>query len=340
MSGDGKVGAVSDSPSRLPTVVFSSVVRSTKQSENHGGVYLLDLETERFEQKIDWGDPKISLEGRGGDRGLRGIAFHEGLMYLAASDEIFVYDRHFQLQRSFKNQYLKHCHEIAIAGDTLFATSTGFDSILVYDLLTSTFTQGYCLRFPKVVRGRRSRKLHLRPRPTFRMFDPQSDVGPKPGDTCHINSISHDGKSFYVCGAQIGNVWAISGTKMRRYARVPFGSHNAQPFRGGVILNHTATDRIAMLDLRGRILKSFPIRTYDESQLQNAGMSKELARQAFGRGLTFPDGNVIVGGSSPATITAYSVDDSRVLRSVNVSLDIRTAVHGLEIWPFADAPVG
>ena len=335
-----KIASMSDSPSRLPTVVFSSVVRSTKQSENHGGVYLLDLETERFEQKIAWDDPTISLEGRGGDRGLRGIAFHDGLMYLAASDEIFVYDRHFQLQRSFKNRYLKHCHEIWIAGNTLFATSTGFDSVLAYDLLTSRFERGYCLRFPKVFRGRRSRKLHLRPRPIFRIFDPESGSGPAPGDTCHINSVCHEDGTIYVCGAQLGNVWAITGLRLRRYARVPYGSHNSRPFRGGVIMNHTATDRIAVLDLRGRELESFPLRTYDESQLQNGELSKDLARQAFGRGLALPNENVVVGGSSPATITAYQFDPPRTLKSVNVSIDIRNAVHGLEIWPFDDAPVG
>jgi hypothetical protein len=331
--------AMSDTASRLPTVVFSSVVRSTKHNESHGGVYLLDLETEKVEQKIDWNDPAISLEGRGGDRGLRGIAFHEGLMYLAASDEIFVYDRYFRLQRSFTNRYLKHCHEIWVAGNTLFATSTGFDAVLEYDLSTSSFRRGYCLRFPKFVRGRRSRKLNLRPRPIFRIFDPESGSGPSPGDTCHINSVFHDDGTIYVCGAQLGTIWAISGSRMRRFARVPYGSHNARPFRGGVILNHTATDRIALLDLRGQVVKSLPLRTYDESELENAGLSKDLARQAFGRGLALSDEDLIVGGSSPATITAYRFDPPRMLKSVNSSLDIRTAVHGLEIWPFDGTPI-
>ena len=47
----------------------------------------------------------------------------------------------------------------------------------------------------------------------------------------------------------------------------------------------------------------------------------------------------MVGGASPATITAYRLDPPCTLKSINVSLDIRAAVHGLEIWPFDDAPV-
>ena len=79
----------------LPTIVCSSVIRSVHQGESHGGVYLVDLEPGDTTQVIDWSDDTIDWEGRGGDRGLRGIAFHDGLIYLAASDEVFVYDREF-----------------------------------------------------------------------------------------------------------------------------------------------------------------------------------------------------------------------------------------------------
>ncbi len=109
--------------SHIPRVVVSSVVRSSHQGESHGGVYLVDFRTGDIQQVIDWDDPTISWEGRGADRGLRGIATHQDRVYLAASDEIFVYDTAFQLQGSFRNRYLKHTHEICIADDRLYATS-------------------------------------------------------------------------------------------------------------------------------------------------------------------------------------------------------------------------
>jgi len=213
--------------------VLSSVIRSAHQGESHGGVYLVDLETETIEQVLDWDDPTISWEGRGADRGLRGIAFHRELVYLAASDEIFVYDRAFRLQTSFGNPYLKHCHEIAIAGDTLYATSTGFDSVLEYDLSEGRFRLGYCLRFPDFWRIRR--RLNLRPRPRLSTFDPEGDRGPAPGDTCHVNSVVPEDGALYVSGTGLGNVWRISRGRLERFARIPYGSHNARPFRGGVL---------------------------------------------------------------------------------------------------------
>src|SRR5437764_12797917 len=44
--------------------------------ESHRGVYLIDINSGQYDQVIDWNDESSNWEGRGGDRGLRGIAFH------------------------------------------------------------------------------------------------------------------------------------------------------------------------------------------------------------------------------------------------------------------------
>lgn len=322
----------SPTPSRLPRVILSSVVRSTHQGESHGGVYLVDMESRGIQQVIDWNDPSISWEGRGADRGLRGIAFGADQVYLAASDEVFVYDTSFRLQRSFKNRYLKHCHEIAVADDILYMTSTGFDSILEFDLKRERFVRGYCLRFPRVWRARR--RLRVRPRPRLSVFDPESESGPARGDTSHLNSVVVEDGALYVAGTGLGTLWRIWDSRLDRFARIPYGSHNARPFQGGVLLNHTATDRIVSLDRNGKIMRSYPLATYDEGELINTGLSKDMARQAFGRGLAVVSDELIVGGSSPATVSVYRVEPPEIQLSINVSMDLRNAVHGLEVWPF------
>lgn len=316
----------------LPKVVLSSVVRSTHQGESHGGVYLVDLETGAIEQKLDWNDPSISWEGRGADRGLRGIAFRDDRLYLAASDEVFVYDKDFRPRGSFTNRYLKHCHEISVAGDALFMASTGYDSVLEYDLCAGRFRRGYCLRLDRFRKLRK--KLTLRPRPALSIFDPDADGGPKPGDTTHVNNAFFENGTLYVSGTGLGNLWAIRGERLHRYARIPYGSHNARPFRGGVIMNHTATDRIAFLSLLGSVRRSFPLPRYQPGELVNSDLPRDLARQAFGRGLAVVNEDFIVGGSSPATVTLYHFDPPEVLKSVNITKDVRNAVHGLEVWPF------
>jgi hypothetical protein len=329
----------SDVPT-LPRVVLSSVVRSSHQGESHGGVYLVDFATRAVEQVLDWDDPSISWEGRGADRGLRGIAFHGDRVYLAASDEIFVYDKTFRMKGSFRNTYLKHCHEIAVDGDRLLVTSTGFDSVLEYDLAREAFTAGYLIRYDGLNEWRRKMAQAgapiglFRPTPRLRAFDPADSGGPAPADTTHVNNVTTLGGNILACGTKLARVVAISGAALSTYARVPFGSHNARPFRDGVLMNHTRSDRICYLSRSGRILRSWPIVQHEAGSLEGATLSTDQARQAFGRGLAVVDDGHFVGGSSPATVSLYAFDREEPISTITLTRDVRNAVHGLEVWPF------
>lgn len=109
-------------------------MRGSHQGESHGGVYLIDIEQQSVRQTIDWNTVDIDWRGRGWDRGLRGIAFDGDSVYIAASDELFAYTPDFKLVDSWRSPFLKHCHEITVWERTLYLTSTGFDSILGFDL--------------------------------------------------------------------------------------------------------------------------------------------------------------------------------------------------------------
>ena len=120
---------------------------------------------------------------------------------------------------------------------------------------------------------------------------------------------------------------------MESFARIPYGSHNARPFRDGVLMNHTDTDRICFVDRRGNPVRSFPLVHYDADDFLYASLGPDKARQAFGRGLAVLD-DLIIGGSSPATVTLYRFDRPEPVSSINLTMDVRNAIHGLELWPF------
>jgi hypothetical protein len=119
---------------KLPKLIATSVVRGSQQGESHGGVFTVNFNNQKGKQQVDWNTSEINFEGRGADRGLRGITFFDDNIYIAASDELFCYDLNFKIQNSFRNRYLKHCHEICRMGTVIFLTSTEFDSLLVFDL--------------------------------------------------------------------------------------------------------------------------------------------------------------------------------------------------------------
>jgi hypothetical protein len=81
--------------------------------------------------------------------------------------------------------------------------------------------------------------------------------------------------------------------------------------------------------------KAFKIVSYDDADIEFAGIDdSKIARQAFGRGLCPVGDRFVAGGSSPSTITLYVLETNQKVGSVNLSMDIRNAIHGLEVWPY------
>jgi len=325
---------------KLPRIITTSVIRSARQGESHGGVYLVDLDSGDIEQVIDWNDRSINWEGRGGDRGLRGIAFHQSKIHLAASDEIFVYDRRFKLLESFTNRYLKRCHEINIANDILYLTSTDLNSVLEFDLRRQLFIRGYTITRAQPDRGNLIGRISaaVSRRAKFRViqFDPNSENGPAAtpnSSDLHVNNVSRNDDSIMISGTRIEALLALKEEILQEYAPLPRGTHNASVYRDGVIYNDTASDRLVIADRNNRVQQTFIMPKYDPAELSHRDVPGDHARQGFARGLCFYGKDIVVGGSSPSTVSAYSLATGERLKQVNISKDIRNCIHGLELWP-------
>lgn len=306
----------------LPKLIATSVVRGSKQGESHGGVFTVDFEKQEGAQHVDWNTDDIDWEGRGADRGLRGITFDADEIFIAASDELFVYDRDFNIVRSHKNRYLKHCHEIVKVERRIFLTSTGFDSLLSFDLDERTFDWGFHLQKPY---GKWSGHT----------FDPQSEIGPRPVNEFHLNMVHMDRSGIYLSGLRTNAMLHLNDRmQVSEVCNLPVGVHNARPWREGVLFNDTASDCVRYVRRDGTE-KAFKIHAYDESKIEFAGIDdSNIARQAFGRGLCPVGDRFIAAGSSPSTITLYDLETNQRVGFVNLSMDIRNAIHGLEVWPY------
>jgi hypothetical protein len=301
-------------------LLATSVIRGSRQGDSHGGAFLLDFEARSVRQVLDWNTPDIDWSGRGWDRGLRGIAFADGDIYLAASDELIVYDSQFRRQRSFRNRYLRHCHEISRRGDMIFLTSTGFDSILGFEITSGTFRWGLSLQAGE---GRISP----------RAFDPQGDQGPSPVNQLHLNSVTASDRGLFLAGLRTPGLLCLSGNSIALVATLPEGTHNAQPFRNGILFNDTQADVVRHVTPSRQ--RTFDVPRHDPALLTHTELDDSgIARQAFGRGLCVLSDSLIAAGSSPATVTLHDIDENRTTSLVNLSLDIRTSIHGLARWPF------
>ena len=304
----------------LPRLIVSSVVRGSRQGDSHGGLYLVDVAAGGYEQVLDWNTCDIDWEGRGADRGLRGIAFHDGHIFVAASDELFLFDQRFKPVTSWRNPYLKHCHEICVFGGHLYLTSTGFDSLLRFDLATRRFDTA----------------IHVFPNGTAlgaRVYDPESDGGPAAGISFHINNVHVDPTGIHFSGRHLSALMRLSSKGLAAIARLPRGTHNARPFRDGILFNNTEADTVEYVTPLRRT--AIPVPRHDEALLTNTQMDETgLARQAFGRGLCVLDETHVAAGSSPTTVAVHDLAGQRITHQVTMTRDVRNAAHGLAVWPF------
>ena len=306
----------------LPTIIATSVVRGSQQGESHGGIYLADFENQIANIMVDWDDSGIDFTGRGWDRGLRGIEFSGDEIFVAASDELFVYDQEFNIKRSYKNDFLRHAHEINKFENLLFVTSTGYDSLLVFDLNRDEFTRGIHLR--KGINGWKSQ-----------LFDPLSNDGPEMANNLHLNNVRCSKKGLFVSGLRTDAlIYMDSDLNAKEYCSLPKGTHNARPFKQGVLFNDTNSDSVRAVSRDGEET-NFQIPTYDEAELTHTNLDdSRIARQGFARGLCLVDQKLIAVGSSPSTISLFNLEEKKRIASVNLSMDIRNAIHGLEVWPY------
>jgi hypothetical protein len=306
----------------MTKLIATSVVRGSQQGESHGGVFLIDLIDQEVHQVIDWNTMDIDWRGRGADRGLRGIAFYKETVFIAASDELFAYNPDFSLQGCWKNPYLKHCHEISVYEGQVFLSSTGFDSILAFDIERQKFHWA----------------LYVEPeeyRFLAKAFDPMSEDGPLMLNRMHINSVVANQDGMYIAGLKTGGMLHFNGKKVSMSATLPRRTHNAQPYREGVLFNDTEANAVRFASPDSEQERAFRVPVFPADKL--TGMEQDTsntARPSFGRGLCVVKDDLIAAGSSPSTIALHDLASGETALSVSLSTDVRNAIHGLEVWPY------
>ncbi|MFM7273591.1 MAG: hypothetical protein ACKO4A_07005, partial [Gammaproteobacteria bacterium] len=196
-----------------------------------------------------------------------------------------------------------------------------FDSVLGFDLDAPGFCWGLRVAFDGI-------DYHGTP------FDPAGERGPAPSNELHLNNVFADGEGLWLGGLHVCGLLRFDGRRVEKRLTLPAGVHNARPFEGGVLFNDTASDRLCCITPARKI--SFPVPEPDPGRLINVGLDdSRVARPRFARGLCVLDGERVAGGSSPSTITVYDLARGKSVGSATLSHDVRNAIHGLEVWPFA-----
>lgn len=282
-------------------LVASSAIRASGADAGSGGLFLIDLESRSVLQPVDLADAKFPWKETGREHGLRGIAFDGDTIYCAASDALYAFNSAFEYQGSWTNRYLRYCRGIAVVERKLFIVSSGYDSIIGFNLDSKEFDWALQIK---------SRGFAVGAHP----YDPNGDDGPIMMAKLDLREIYCDGSGMYIT-SEMGLI-RFSGKEINVAVELPPGSHDARPFRDGILFNDSEAGKLRYSG-RGE---------GEEDRSMLAG--------GFTRGLCVLDGAVVAGGSSPATISIYDLAANKQLMSVQTSDDEHAAIHAIALWPF------
>ncbi len=251
---------------------------------------------------------------------MRGIAFDGQRVFVAGSDALYEFSPAFELQNVYRSPYLAHCHEIACFDRKLYLTSTGFNSILGFDLDENRFGWGL-----HIVDG----ETDLQGTP----FDPQSVLGPSPGDQLRLNSLWCDERGMFISGARTMGLLLFDARRIERLVTLPRGVHNARPWRDGVLFNDTEENVVRFITPDSN--RVFQVPGFPETGLTGSQAANEApAQPGFARGLCVLNQSVFAVGSSPATITLHNLDTMKTTKCINFSNDPQHSIQSLAVWPF------
>jgi hypothetical protein len=108
---------------------------------------------------------------------------------------------------------------------------------------------------------------------------------------------------------------------------LPPGTHDARPFRDGVLFNDSLAGALRYSGRgEGEEDRAMPVPHYYDVSHRD-WCNDALANAGFARGLCQLSETVVAGGSSPAAVSLYDLAANRTLLSVRLSPDARSSIH-------------
>ena len=320
-------------------IICSTVVRAAKQGDIHGGLYVIDVDTEEILHHQPYTDDFVNDNERGGERGLRGIVVLDDRIIVADSGGLIELDKEtYQIVKRFRDDKIfKSVHEICYFDDSIWVTSTAYDSIARVDLDFNL--SGF---WEVVGENKEDYKALME----LREINP----GEAPEeDNFHINSISSNDNRL-VFGGLITHLYDFYSMEvvipMPMIERSRSFQHNFYEYPGFYTVNLTTFGYLGIINSDDSV-HTMPNSFNNESTSIERTLLKtrfvvlpkakkikyhadDIAKANWNRGLARHEDLLFVG-SSPARIIVFNMKDGKIEKIIQLEEDIRHCIHGLEI---------
>lgn len=311
-------------------VFATTVIRGSEDSELTGFLLEIDWRANGIKKQIP-----IPLDtrhpfwnSRGGNRGGRGLMYHNGILYVATAMSILLYDDNLNRIGEITHPHLGGLHEIYIDDNGIWVTSTLHDLIIKLDFNGKMIEEWYGCQSKHLQKefDFQDRKLNLS------LAFPAENFVQHYENYCkeeifHLNSVFPHNHSLY----------ALS-SRMKAFIRVKpdikvvikdndlRAPHNGIiPVENQVIINDTRNQclRIYSLETGERLLSMFtPVFGAPQK-------SAQFASYGWQRGLFPLKHPLYLVGTSPAAVFEVDIQKGLIGQVCRIDTDVRHCIHGL-----------
>ena len=300
-------------------IICTTVIRAASQGDVHGGLYVIDMDSEEILHHAPYSEDFVNDNERGGERGLRGIAVLDDRIIVADSSGLMELDRdNFKITNRIQDDNIfKSIHEICFFDKDLWITSTAYDKIVAMDF--DFKLQGI---WEVIGEDGEDRKI-------LTDLKPSNPRPPKIEDKYHINSISSNNGRVVFSGL-ITHLY--SAESMNTIAPMPvIGNeksfqHNFYEYEDLFLVNLTTFGYVGILKKDSPKVKYVSIPKPKRVKYS----ADQIAASNWNRGLARKD-NYIIIGTSPARILLYNMSTNQIEKEIQLEEDVRHCIHGLEI---------
>ena len=298
-------------------VICSTVIRAAEQGSVHGGLYIIDIDSDEVLEYVPYAGDFDNENTRGGERGLRGVAVLEDRIVVADSSGLIELNKETYTVTKEKRDrgFFKSIHEICYFDNHIWVTSTGYDAIakvdLDFNLVEFWEILGESKDDHKIFTGKRQ-------------INPEEAV---PDDKYHINSISAFSGRLVFSGL-ITSLYDFESMNivesMTTIGDIKSFQHNFYQYDDCSLINMTSLKHLGIIQ-NGQS-RFFPVPATHHAKFS----IDKIAENNWNRGLT-RGGNYAIIGSSPARLLLFDMDKYEFVKQLQIEEDIRHCIHGLEI---------
>ncbi|SLM30714.1 hypothetical protein MTBBW1_2380038 [Desulfamplus magnetovallimortis] len=178
---------------------------------------------------------------------------------------LIFFNKKMEIKQTFQCKFIQSCQDIFISGTKIFMVSTLFDAIIVFDLKSNKFIEGYQINHNKTANC-----IYIAPfDPVLNNSDTASYNYPQPNNEMGLSSAFVKGDSLYFYSNKFNLLfYAKENGSLHKSLSIPDGTCFVKNYKNGIIMENISNNSIEYINMEGEIVESFSLEPASKKEIK------------------------------------------------------------------------